>query len=123
MLDAHRYTGWALIAVNAAAGVWCLAAHRWRRLRQPVMWATVIVGQALAFVQATLGAVLANRNGGNPNDGELGDMHALYGFSAIVAVMIMYGYRTSPFMRDKQLVLYGLGSLFIMGLGLRNMWI
>jgi hypothetical protein len=123
MLDAHRYTGWALIAVNAAAGVWCLAAHRWRRLRQPVMWATVIVGQALAFVQATLGAVLANRNGANQNDGELGDMHALYGFSAIVAVMIMYGYRTSPFMRDKQLVLYGLGSLFIMGLGLRNMWI
>jgi hypothetical protein len=26
-------------------------------------------------------------------------------------------------MRDKQLVLYGLGSLFIMGLGLRDMWI
>jgi hypothetical protein len=117
MLDAHRYTGWALIAVNAAAGAWCLGAHRWRRLRHPAMWATVIVGQALAFVQATLGAVLANQN-----DSELGDMHALYGFSAIVAVMIMYGYRTSPFMRDKQLVLYGLGSLFIMGLGLRNMW-
>ena len=64
------------------------------------------------FVQATLGTILARQE-----DVELGDMHALYGFSAIVAVMIMYGYRTSPFLKGKELILYGLGSLFVMGLG------
>lgn len=116
MGDAHRYTGYALIAANAAAGAWCLAGYRWRQVERRAMWVLVIVAQALTFVQATLGAVLANRN-----DQRLDDMHALYGFSAIVAVMIMYGYRTSPFLRDKQLVLYGLGSLFVMGLGLRNL--
>jgi hypothetical protein len=47
-------------------------------------------------------------------------MHALYGFSAIVAVGILYSYRTSPFIRDRQHMLYGVGSLFIMGLGIRN---
>ena len=116
MGEAHRYTGYALIAVNAAAGLWCLAAYRWGQWRSGAVWIVVIVAQTLAFVQATSGAVLSNQR-----DIELGDMHALYGFSAIVAVMIMYGYRTSPFLRDKQLVLYGLGSLFIMGLGLRNL--
>ena len=70
------------------------------------------------FVQATLGAILARSD-----DVELGDMHALYGFSAIIAVMIMYGYRTSPFLKGKELMLYGLGSLFIMGLGLRNLYL
>ena len=78
----------------------------------------VIVAQSLVFVQATLGAILARQEGA-----ELGDMHALYGFSAIVAVMIMYGYRTSPFMQGKELLLYGLGCLFVMGLGIRNLFL
>ena len=43
----------------------------------------------------------------------------MYGFSAIIAVGILYSYRTSPFMKGKQYLLYGLGCLFIMGLGLR----
>ena len=54
---------------------------------------------------------------------QLGDLHALYGFSAIVAVMIMYGYRTSPFLKGKELLLYGLGSVFVMGLGIRNLFL
>ena len=65
-----------------------------------------------------VGALLSNREGV-----ELDDMHALYGFSAIVAVGIMYSYRTSPFMKGKELVLYGFGSLFVMGLGLRNLFL
>lgn len=116
MRDAHEITGWLLIALNALAGLWCLAAYRSPVLRGRALWALVVVAQAAVFVQATLGTLLSRRAGV-----ELGDMHALYGFSAIVAVMIMYGYRTSPFLKGKQLVLYGLGSLFVMGLGLRNL--
>ena len=48
-------------------------------------------------------------------------VHALYGFSAIIAVGILYSYRTSSFMKGKELLLYGAGCLFIMGLGLRNL--
>jgi hypothetical protein len=70
----------------------------------------------LAFVQAFLGVVLTTKY-----DYELNDMHALYGFSAIIAVGILYSYRTSPFMKGKELLLYGFGCLFLMGLGLRNL--
>ena len=45
----------------------------------------------------------------------------LYGFSAIIAIAILYGYRsTSDWVRDRQYLVYGLGSLFIMGLGIRS---
>jgi hypothetical protein len=113
---AHEITAWLLIGVNAIAGAWCLAAHRVEALRGRAVWAVVIVGQALAFVQAVFGALLSQQEGV-----ELDDMHALYGFSAIVAAMILYGYRTSPFAKGKELLLYGCGSLFIMGLGLREL--
>jgi hypothetical protein len=117
-LEWHEAFGWALIAVNALAGAWALAAYQFRRLRGRPLWATVIVGQLLAFVQAFVGVVLATRY-----DYELRDMHALYGFSAIIAVGILYSYRTSPFMKGKELLLYGFGSLFIMGLGIRNLYL
>jgi len=114
--DAHEINGWLLIGFNAAAGVWCLAADRLAVLRGRPLWIFVIVAQLTVFSQAVLGALLANRD-----EVELNDMHALYGFSAIIAVGIMYSYRTSPFLKGKELLLYGAGSLFVMGLGLRNL--
>jgi hypothetical protein len=114
--DTHEVTGWILIALNAAVGIWCLAAHRWSGLRGKPLWGAVVVAQLSAFAQAVTGAVLANRD-----DVVLDDMHALYGFSAIIAVAIMYSYRSSPFMKGNEHLLYGFGSLFIMGLGLRNL--
>jgi hypothetical protein len=114
--DLHATNAWALIGLNAVAGVWCLAAFRWPLLRGRSLWIVVIVAELTVFAQAAVGAVLANRDGV-----ELDDMHALYGFSAIIAVAILYSYRTSPFLKGKELLLYGFGSLFIMGLGLRNL--
>jgi len=118
MRAAHEVTAWLLIGFNAVAGALCLWAYRWPRLRGRWLWAFVIVAQGLVFVQATLGTILARQE-----EVELGDLHALYGFSAIIAVMIMYSYRTSPFLKGKALILYGLGSLFVMGLGLRNLYL
>ena len=117
-LDWHEAFAWALIAINALAGAWALAAYQFRRWRGRPLWVTVIVGQLMTFVQAFIGVVLTTRY-----DYELDDMHALYGFSAIIAVGILYSYRTSPFMKGKDLLLYGFGSLFIMGLGLRNLYL
>ena len=114
--DVHEITCWVLIVTNALVGAWCLAAYRWPAVRGRPVWAGVILAQATTFVQAVIGAVLSRRDGV-----VLDDMHALYGFSAIIAVAIMYSYRTSPFMKGKELVLYGFGGLFIMGLGLRNL--
>lgn len=114
--DAHEIVAWVLIVTNALAGVWCLAAYRWAAARGRAVWAAVIVAQLTTFVQALIGALLSQQDGV-----VLDDMHALYGFSAIIAAAILYSYRTSPFMKGKELVLYGFGGLFIMGLGLRNL--
>jgi hypothetical protein len=114
--DLHEITGWVLIVTNALVGVWCLAAYQWPGWRGRAVWVGVVIAQLTTFVQAVIGTVLSRQDGV-----VLDDMHALYGFSAIIAVMIMYGYRTSPFMKGKELVLYGFGSLFVMGLGLRNL--
>jgi len=116
--DLHEINAWVLIVANALVGVWCLAAYQWPGLRGRPVWIGVIVAQLTAFTQAVIGALLTQEEGV-----VLDDMHALYGFSAIIAVAIMYSYRTSPFMKGKELVLYGFGGLFIMGLGLRNLYL
>lgn len=114
--DAHEINAWVLIGLNALMGAWALGAYRWRPLRGRVLWVGVVLAQLTVFVQAVLGTVLSRRA-----DARLSDLHALYGFSAIIAVAIMYSYRTSPFLKGKELLLYGFGSLFVMGLGLRNL--
>ena len=43
--------------------------------------------------------------------------HMFYGFVAIIAVGIIYSYRQQ--LRDHLYLLYGLGGLFVMGLGIR----
>ena len=44
-----------------------------------------------------------------------------YGFVALISVGLIYSYRQQ--MKDRQYLLYGLGCLFIMGLGIRAMLI
>ncbi len=115
-LDWHGALAWVLIAANAVAGAWALGAQRWRRLRGRPLWAAIVVAQLTAFAQAITGTILIARD-----DLEPGRLHALYGFSAVIAVGILYSYRTSGFMRGREHLLYGLGCLFIMGLGLREL--
>ena len=114
MIDLHTGLGWFLIVSNAAVGLWALAAQYVEVLRLRAMWWAIGVGQMSVFAVAIVGVLLANEDGR-----VLDDFHALYGFTTIVAVGILYSYRTSPFIRDKQYLLYGCGSLFIMGLGIR----
>ena len=116
MRSAHEIHAWVLIVLNAAVGVWALAAHRWDVLRHRGFWIAVIVAQLTTAVQALLGVALSRSE-----DIEIDDMHMLYGVSAIVAVGIMYSYRGSPFMKGQEYLLYGFGSLFVMGLGLMNL--
>ena len=113
--DWHDAVAWILIVSNAVAGIWCLAAHAVRRLRGWPLWIAIGVAQATTFVQAISGTILIARD-----DIEPPRLHALYGFSAVIAVGILYSYRTSPFTRGKRYLLYAGGSLFIMGLGLRE---
>ncbi len=118
LTDLHRWLAWFLVLSNAAVGVWALVAQQYPRIRHRTLWWAVIVAQLSTFAQAIVGVVIVNRDGV-----ELDQFHALYGFSTIVAVGILYSYRSSPFVKDRAYLLYGLGSLFIMGLGLRAMYL
>jgi hypothetical protein len=113
--DWHDTVAWVLVVTNAIAALWCLAAHAVHRLRSWPLWVAIGVAQATTFVQAITGTILMARY-----DLEPPQLHALYGFSAVIAVGILFSYRSSPFMRGKQYLLYAAGSAFIMGLGLRE---
>lgn len=110
----HESTAWFLIASNAAVGAWALAAQYFTALRHRALWWATAVAQVSTLVVASIGALIVSRDGV-----ELDSFHALYGFSTIFAVAILYSYRNSPFIADKIHLLYGCGGLFIMGLGIR----
>jgi hypothetical protein len=105
-----------LIFTNAAVGLWSLGAH-WRPvLQRRALWVAITVVQVLVFAQVAVG--VAHKN---VDDVEPAQYHELYGFSALFAIAILYAYRNQ--IREKQYVLYGLGSLFIMGLGIRELFL
>jgi hypothetical protein len=118
LYDLHDTLAWFLVLSNAAVGVWALAAQWLPAMRIKVIWWAVIVAELSTFAIAIVGVLIVNRY-----DIELDSFHALYGFSTIVAVGILYSYRGSPFVKDKVYLMYGLGSLFIMGLGIRAMYL
>lgn len=118
LADLHDALAWFLVLANAAVGVWALGAHWLPVLRIRLIWWAIGAAELSAFAVAIVGVLMVNRY-----DLELDQFHALYGFSTIVAIGILYSYRGSPFVKDKVYLLYGLGSLFIMGLGIRAMYL
>ncbi len=109
--DLHEIGGWLLIAANGTAGIWALSAHRYERLRGRACWIAVAVAQLIVVAQTLSGAAI------QISDDGLGGQHQLYGFAAFVSVGIIFAYRNE--MRDRPYLLFGLGSLWLMGLGLR----
>jgi len=118
LYDLHRALAWFLVLSNGAVGLYALVAQYVVRMRGAWVWWAIGVAQVSTFAIAIVGVLIVNRYGV-----ELDSFHALYGFTTIIAVGILYSYRSSPFIRDKQYLLYGFGGLFIMGLGIRNFFL
>jgi hypothetical protein len=113
--DVHVGFAWVVILGNALAGIWALAANWLPALRTRALWWYVVVAELTIFVQVSLGVALVAGQDIDPPQ-----FHLFYGFVAIIAVGILYSYRsTSPWVRQHQFLVYGLGSLFLMGLGIR----
>ena len=108
----HADVAWVVIFANAIAGVWSLGAHQWAALRVPAMWWFVAAAEVTIFVQVAIGvaSLAGDRAAGN-------DFHIFYGFFALLTVGILYGYRNQ--LRAYGYLLYGWGSLFLMGLAIR----
>ena len=112
VLGVHEWWAWVVIVGNGLAGLWALAGLRWPGLRHRALWWFTAAVEVAVFVQVGMGVWLVAGE-----DVPAPDFHMFYGFLGIVAVGILYSYRHQ--MRHRLYQLYGLGGLFIMGLGLR----
>ena len=101
-----------MIIGNGLAGLWALGASRFEGLRTRALWWFTVIAELAVFVQVALGVGLVAGE-----KIEAPQFHMFYGFVAIIAVGILYSYRQS--MAHRLYLLYGLGGLFVMGLGIR----
>lgn len=107
---------WIVVLANGLVGLWAMAAHWVEPLRTRAMWWAVGAAQALLFVQVVLGVLRLGQF-----EGEAPQGHTFYGFLCLIAVAILYGYRQQ--VAHVRYLLYGGGSLFIMGLAIRAMFL
>jgi hypothetical protein len=114
LLDAHRVVGYVAIVANALAGLYLLAAWRWTALRTRWRWWPTIVAEGIMMLQVLLGVLLVS-----VQDFQPARFHMFYGFVAFVSVGLLYSYKYVWKARDWMELAYGLGGVFIMGLGIR----
>jgi hypothetical protein len=110
--DLHEFWAWVMIVSNAIAGAWSLGAHWWAPLRVRAIWWFIVAAELTIVVQVCLGVGMVAGQ-----DIEAPQFHMFYGFVALVSVGLLYAYRNA--LRANMYLLYGLGGLFLMGLGIR----
>jgi len=114
LAQAHEVGAWVVVVGNGLAGLWALAAHWREELRSPALWIVTAVVEVAIFVQVGLGVAYQRADDLEPTP-----FHELYGFASLFAVGIIYAYRQQ--LKDRIYLLYGLGGLFLMGMGIRAM--
>jgi len=112
--DIHETWAWVVVVGNGLAGLWAIAANRFAVMRVRALWWFIGAAQMAVVVQAFLGAIMVGKY-----KVPLPQFHAFYGFFAIITIAIIYSYRFQ--MKHRLYLLYGFGSLFVMGLGIRSM--
>ena len=114
LFQVHKAWAWFVIIGNALAGLWALGALRLPSLRTRALWWFTAAAQLSVFVQVAMGVgMVAGQKRVAPQ------FHMFYGFVAIISIALIYSYRNQ--MKHKLYLLYGLGGIFIMGLGIRAM--
>jgi hypothetical protein len=114
LLDLHAWFAWFVVISNGLAGVWALAAHWTEPLRVRGLWWFVALAEISIFVQVLLGVGLVAGQGR-----EVEQFHMFYGYVALIGVGLIYSYRQQ--MQPHRFLLYGGGSLFLMGMAIRAM--
>ena len=114
LFDIHRVGGYAAIVANLLAGVYTLVAWRVPKLRNRWLWWPTIIAEAMMLIQVFLGVLLVS-----VEDFEPPRFHMFYGFVAFIAIGLLYSYRYVWRAANRMELAYGLGGLFIMGLGIR----
>lgn len=112
----HVVLAWATVFATGLAGLWCLWSARSRSSASAVAKtakaALLWVAFGGVFVQLSVGAALVGTSGV-----EAPAFHVFYGVCAALAIAVLYGYRHQ--LGARRDLMFGLGSLFVMGLLIR----
>ena len=111
MAGVHEWFAWVVVILNGAAGVWITLAHWLEVVRSRAMRLLGHTAHAAVAIQVTLGSLIVVVDGI-----EVDQFHTFYGFLTFIAVGLSVAYRH---LSEYRYLLYGLGSLFIMGLAIR----
>lgn len=114
--DLHVNTAWVVVGLNLVAAIWAFTAHRVEAARGRPLWVMTAVAQVSVFIQVTLGVIAMQADEIEPSG-----THTFYGFLTIISIAIIYSYRQQII--EWQYLLYGGGGLFLVGLGLRAIFL
>lgn len=112
MAGFHATWAWIVIAGNAMAGIWALSAIRYPSMRTRALWWFTIFAQGAVYIQVLTGIYLLAAE-----HKKMVAFHPFYGFVAIIASGFLFAYRDR--MAHRLYWLYGLGGLFLSGVGIR----
>ena len=112
----HGDWGYVAIVLNGVSGLLALAAYRWKRLRGKPVWVGVIVAETALMAQVVMGTILMSTK----KYKTLPALHMFYGFVAFITVGLLYSYKYVWKAKNKLEFAYGLGGLFLMGVGIRG---
>lgn len=115
-LDFHTTFAWVVMIANGLVGLWSLAAHRNESLRNQAFWYSAWAAHISIGVQVTIGVI-----GQQSGDVTAPSIHQFYGFVAFASTAIIAAYRSQ--LEEWRFLLYGWGSLFIMGLAIRSFFL
>lgn len=116
LLRFHHDWAYASIAINLFAGILMLISLKFVDLkRRKYFFTPVYFGWLAISVQSLLGISLYMS--GEKVDPSKG-FHYFYGFIAIMTAGIIYSY--SRTLGKKKILIYGISSLFLAGLGIRS---
>ncbi len=113
MRDFHDSWGWFAIIANGVAGLVMMLAWKVTAIRKPA-WVLVIVAETAMMVQVFTGVSLVTGDDIDPPR-----FHMFYGFIAFLTVGGLLSYRYVWRARGWMELAYGIGGLFLMGLGIR----
>lgn len=112
--EIHQVFSYFVIISNALAGLWALLAHWIVSLRHKTLWWLTAMAYTFIGIEVILGVIQLVSE-----EVEVDRIHIFYGFIALASVGIIYSYKSQ--IQEKKYLLFGLGGLFLMGLGIRAM--
>lgn len=114
LIEIHARLANSVVLFLLVVGLWALFNYVRRQGLSSSYWGTLVIGEILLAVQAVVGAVLYAQGGRPPRL-----VHYLYGVFILLVWPGIYAFTQGRSTRREALI-YGLTSLFMVGLAIRS---